>query len=73
MRPYTEDDLQHYERLVTNARGRLARHQQFVEQLSDRQQQLETALDLIESLTETLALYETERVRILQALTRPRT
>ncbi len=69
MRHYTEHDLEHYEALVDKAHARVVRQQVLIEGLTNFDR-FDAACWLLDELTETLALYEQERIRILLALTK---
>jgi hypothetical protein len=69
MRRYTEQELERYERLVAEARDRVGQQQVVIENLTNLDG-LEAACSVLESMMETLVLYEQERVRILDALSR---
>ena len=69
MRRYTEQDLERYEDLVAEARDRIMRQQALIDQLTDLDG-FEPACATLDSLMETALLYEEERVRILEALTK---
>jgi hypothetical protein len=69
MRHYTERDLEHCERLVAETRDRVIRQQALIDNLTSLGT-LEEACSLLDQMTETLALHEQERIRILEALTK---
>ena len=69
MRRYTETDLERYEHLVADARERVMRQQHRIEHLT-RLDRLDDACSVLDNLLETLLLYEQERVRILEALSK---
>ncbi len=69
MRRYTETDLERYEHLVAEARERVVRQQAVVDQTTNLDG-LNNACVVLDGMTETLAVYEEERVRILDALTK---
>ena len=69
MRHYTEAELERFEGLVADAQARVVRQQAVVDQ-APTLEKLNIACSVFDSMTETLALYEAERLRILEALTR---
>ena len=62
---YTEQDLQRYERLVHEAREQVLRQQAIAEQVGSIE-----AYSVLDSMMSTLMLYERERVRILEELSK---
>jgi hypothetical protein len=69
MRRYSEQDLERYELLVAEARDRVARQQLLIDDLTGLKR-LDDACSVLNSMMETLELYEHERMRILQALSK---
>jgi hypothetical protein len=69
MRRYTERDLARYELLVARARDRVVRQQLLIDTLTSLER-LDAACSALDSMMETLALHEQERVRILEALSK---
>jgi hypothetical protein len=69
MRHHTEQELERYERLVDEARDRIVRQQVLIGTLTNPDR-LEDAFSVLDSMMETLALYEHERVRILEELSK---
>lgn len=69
MRRYTEHDLARYEQLVAEAREQVGRQQVLIDHLTSLDK-LDDACLVLEGLMETLALYEQERVHILETLSR---
>jgi len=69
MRRYTEQDLARYEQLVAEARERVVRQQALIDHLTSLDK-LNAACSALDRLMETLALYELERVRILEILSK---
>jgi len=69
MRRYTEQDLARYELLVAEARERVVRQQALIDHLTSLDK-LDAACSVLDRLTETLAQYELERVRILEILSK---
>jgi len=69
MRRYTEQDLARYEQLVAEARERVVRQQALIDHLTSLDK-LDAACSALDSLMETLARYEQERIRILEALSK---
>jgi hypothetical protein len=65
---YTEQELERCERLVAELRNQVVRQQTLVDQLTNFRA-LDLARSLLEHMTETLALFEQKRVRLLKALT----
>ena len=66
---YSEQDLQRYDDLIAAIRDRVALLQAFIDQLTDRDA-LQEAWSALDEMIETIALFETERRRILEALTK---
>jgi hypothetical protein len=69
MRQYTEQDLEHCEQLIAEARIRVARQQVIIEQLTSFDR-FDDACSVLDSLQETLVLYEIQHVQILRALSK---
>jgi hypothetical protein len=66
---YSEQDLRRYDDLIAAIRDRVALLQAFIDQLTGLDE-LQEAWSALDEMTETIALFETERRRILEALTK---
>ncbi len=66
---YTEEDLQRYEYLIAGIRERVLRQQSIIDHLRSLDG-LEDACLALDEMLETLSLFEAERLRILEALTK---
>ena len=66
---FSEQDLQRYDDLIAAIRDRVALLQAFIDQSIDRDE-LQEAWSVLEEMIETIALFETERRRIVEALTK---
>ena len=62
---YTEQDLQRYEHLVYEARERVLRQQAIAQQVGSIE-----AYSVLDNMMSTLMLYERERLRILEELSK---
>jgi len=69
MRRCAEEDLQHCEQLVAEARERVVRQQVLIEQAVTLDQ-LDAACRVLDKLEEALLLREVERLRVLDVLTK---
>jgi hypothetical protein len=68
VRRYTDQVVESSERLADELRNKVFRQQALVDQLADSKP-LDLACSLLEEMTESLALVEQERARIVKALT----
>ena len=65
MRRYTEQDLQRCERLVHEARAQVFRQQAIAQQVGSIE-----AYSVLDNMMSTLMLYDRERLRILEELSK---
>lgn len=66
---YSEQDLRRYDELIAAIRDRVMQLQAFVDQLTSLDE-LQEAWSALDEMIETVALFEAERYRILDALTK---
>jgi signal-transduction protein with cAMP-binding, CBS, and nucleotidyltransferase domain len=66
---YSEQDLRRYDDLIAAISDRVALLQAFIDQLTSLDE-LQEAWSALDEMIETIALFEAERRRILEALTK---